>query len=178
MKLTSGITPAQFEAHLKDDLQLPSDVETERDFLMGQTQLLSQTLLWLGGVLGLIMGIAAIFTATNTMLAALAARTHEIGILLAIGFKPITIFCSFLLEAILLCLLGGLVGCLITLPLNGIETGTTNYQTFTEVAFAFQITPKVLLIAISFSTLLGVLGGAWPAWRAARLAPTTALRRH
>jgi len=178
LKLAPGVTVEQFSRHLEDDLQLPSDVLTERDFLMGQTRALSNMLLFLGGVLGLIMGIAAIFTATNTMLAALAARTHEIGILLSIGFRPITIFCSFLFEAILLCLLGGLVGCLITLPLHGIETGTINYQTFTEVAFAFQVTPRVLLVAISFSTLLGLLGGAWPAWRAARLAPTVALRRH
>ena len=87
------------------------------------------------------------------------------------------IFLSFLAEATLLGVLGGLVGSLITLPLHGVETGTTNFNTFTEVAFAFRITPSVLLTAAAFSLVLGILGGAWPAWRAARMTPTDALRR-
>ena len=111
------------------------------------------------------------------MLAALAARTHEIGILLSVGFRPLPIFLSFLFEAVVLGLAGGIVGCLIVLPLNGIETGTTNFSTFTEVAFAFRTTPTVLASAVLFSILLGLLGGAWPAWRAARMTPTEALRR-
>jgi putative ABC transport system permease protein len=69
------------------------------------------------------------------------------------------------------------LGCLLALPLNGIRTGTTNFQTFTEVAFAFRVTPPVLVVAVLFSLLLGLLGGAWPAWRAARMTPTEALRR-
>lgn len=176
--LKPDVTPEQYATRVRDDLQIPVDVVTEREFLTRQTRALSTTLMVLGSALALIMGIAAVFTATNTMLAALAARTREIGILLSIGFRPFTIFLSFLLEAVLLCLLGGLVGCLLTVPLNGIETGTTNYQTFTEVAFAFQVTPRVLVTAILFSTLLGLIGGAWPAWRACRLAPTAAMRRH
>jgi putative ABC transport system permease protein len=116
--------------------------------------------------------------ATNTMLAALAARTHEIGILLATGFRPFPIFLSFMFETMVLGLLGGLFGCLLVLPINGIETGTTNFATFTEVAFAFRVTPPVLVTAIVFSLGLGLLGGALPAWRAARLRPTQALGRH
>jgi putative ABC transport system permease protein len=123
------------------------------------------------------MGVAAVFTGTNSMLAALAARTHEIGVLLSIGFRPSAIFASFLLESLALGLLGGLVGCLMSLPLNGIRTGTMNWQTFTEVAFAFRVTPDAMAQAVGFALLLGLLGGAWPAWRAARLQPTAALRR-
>ena len=80
-------------------------------------------------------------------------------------------------QALVLGLLGGVAGCLMTLPINGIETGTTNFETFTEVAFAFRVTPPVLVAAVVFSLVLGLLGGAWPAWRAARMTPTEALRR-
>jgi putative ABC transport system permease protein len=131
----------------------------------------------LSAALGLIMGIAAVFTATNTMLSAVAARTHEIGILLALGFRPFPIFLSFLFESLVLGLLGGLVGCLLTLPFNGIRAGTMNFQTFTEMAFAFRVTPTVLVVAVFFSLVLGLVGGAWPAWRAARMSPTQAMRR-
>jgi putative ABC transport system permease protein len=132
---------------------------------------------FLGAFLGVIMGVAAIFTAINTMLSAIASRTHEIGVLLSTGFRPVPIFLSFMTEALMLGLLGGVAGCLMTLPLNGIRTGTTNFQTFTEVAFAFRVTPTVLGIAVIFSVALGLVGGAFPAWRAARMTPTEALRR-
>ena len=82
-----------------------------------------------------------------------------------------------LFEALLLGLLGGIAGCLMVLPINGIRTGTTNFQTFTEVAFAFRVTPIVLTTAVSVSLVLGLLGGAYPAWKASRLSPTEALRR-
>ncbi len=158
--------------------QYPADVSTERDYLLSQTEAMSGVLVFLGAFLGLVMGTAAVFTATNTMLAALAARTHEIGVLLTSGFRPLPIFLSFLLETLLLGLLGGLVGCMLVLPINGIETGTTNVASFTEVAFAFRVTPAVLVTAVVFSMFLGLVGGALPAWRAARMTPAEALGRH
>lgn len=179
-RLKPGVTAEDLEGIKKalvEHPQTPAKLQTEHEYLAAQTSALGEVLLNIGVFLGVIMGIAAIFTATNTMLAALAARTHEVGILLSIGFRPFPIFLSFLFEALLLGLLGGAVGCLITLPLNGIETGTTNFQTFTEVAFAFRITGQVLLTAVVFSLILGLLGGAVPAWKAARLKPTEALRR-
>ncbi|MFH0947302.1 MAG: ABC transporter permease [Planctomycetota bacterium] len=176
-RVKPGVGVEEFARRVSEDAQASADVMTEAEFLTKQTSVLSATLLWLGGVLALIMGIAAVFTATNTMLSAISARTHEIGILLALGFRPLAIFNSILFEAVVLCLLGGGVGCLIALPLNGIETGTTNFNTFTEVAFAFRITPQVLMAAVGFSLILGILGGAWPAWRAAHMEPTQAMRR-
>ncbi|MBM4015833.1 MAG: ABC transporter permease [Planctomycetes bacterium] len=152
-------------------------VKTERAYLTDLTNAVGTVLLALSVGLSVIMGIAAVFTATNTMLSAVASRTHEIGILLSIGFRPLPVFLSFVLEALLLGLVGGVVGCLLALPINGIETGTTNWATFTEVAFAFRVTPGVMASALQFSLLLGLLGGAIPAWKAARLAPTVALRR-
>ena len=123
------------------------------------------------------MGTGAIFTGTNSMLAMVSARTHEIGVLVTLGFRPAAIFFSFVMESILLGLAGGLFGCLLVWPLHGVRTGTTNFQTFTEVAFAFQVKPKVLLVAIGLATLLGLIGGLFPAWRAATAKPIEVLRR-
>ena len=168
--------PGTLAARLLKDTEVPAKVYTEKQYLASQTVFLSGALYFLAGVLIVIMGTAAIFTATNTMLSALAARTHEIGILLAMGYRPLPVFVSFMFEALVLGILGGLVGCVLALPFNGVRAGTMNMQTFTEMAFAVRVTPLVLGVAISFSLMLGLLGGAWPAWRAARLKPTLALR--
>ena len=168
--------PGSLAERLLKDPEVPAKVFSEKQYLESQTAFLSFTLIVLGAVLGLIMGIAAVFTATNTMLSAIAARTHEIGVLLAMGYRPVPIFLSFMFEALLLGLIGGLIGCVLALPFNGVRAGTTNFQTFTEMAFAFRVTPVVLVTAIVFSLILGMLGGAWPAWRAARMRPTDALR--
>lgn len=163
-------------ARLLHDNTVPAKVYSEKQFLASQTVMLTFMLGGLSFILGLIMGLAAIFTATNTMLSAIAARTHEIGILLAMGFRPFPIFLSFLFESLVIGAIGGLVGCLMALPFNGLKAGTMNFQTFTEMAFAFRVTPVVLVTAVIFSMLLGLAGGAWPAWRAARLKPTEAIR--
>jgi putative ABC transport system permease protein len=157
--------------------RVPAKVLTESQYLSSQTHAMTAVLRTLGGFLGLIMGTAAVFTGTNTMLAALSSRTHEIGILVALGFRPLAVFLSFLLESLVLGLAGGLMGCLMVLPLNGIRTGTTNFQTFTEVAFAFRVTPEVLGIAIGFAVILGLLGGIYPAWKASRQDPVVSLRQ-
>ena len=169
--------PGSLAARLREDRETPAKVLTERQYLVSQTFMLSVTLIGLGAILATIMGVAAVFTATNTMLSAIASRTKEIGILLALGYRPFPIFLSFMLEAVVLGLVGGLAGCLMALPFNGIRTGTMNFQTFTEMAFAFRVTPAVLVAAVTFSLLLGLAGGAWPALRAARMRPTQAMRR-
>lgn len=176
-QIVPGTDMEALAERLADDKNVPAKVLTERDYLLSQTTNLTLTLSWLGWGLASIMGIAAVFTGMNTMLAALTARSHEIGILLSMGFRPFAIFFSFLFEAVLLSLLGGVLGCVLALPLHGIRTGTTNFDTFTEVAFAFRVTPDVLVQAVLFALALGLVGGAWPSWRAARLAPTHALRR-
>ena len=170
-------TEGSIAARLLEDTDVPAKVYTEKQFLASQTVMLTFMLGGMSFILALIMGTAAVFTATNTMLSAVAARTHEIGILLALGYRPVPIFLSFLFESLVLGLLGGVVGCLLTLPFNGVRAGTMNFQTFTEMAFAFRVTPAVLIIAVFFSLLLGLAGGAIPAWRAARMSPTVAMRR-
>ena len=168
---------ATLTERMSEHKEVPAKVIDERSYYLAQTLVLSGILRGLGYFLAFIMGLAATFTATNTMLAALSSRSHDIGILLSLGFRPFSIFLSFLFEAVVLSLAGGLIGVLVALLVNGVETGTTNSQTFTEIAFAFRVTPNVLYQAVTFSLLLGLLGGAWPAWRAARMKPIEALRR-
>ncbi|MBL8729828.1 MAG: ABC transporter permease, partial [Planctomycetes bacterium] len=167
-KVAPGTDLAAIEARYDDDLRLQPKVESERTYLASQTQRLSLTFQILGGFLAVVMGIAAVFTGTNSMLSAIGARTHEIGILKAIGYRPFAIFVAFLGEAVLLGLLGGVVGCLLVLPFQGAETGTMN-QTFSEVTFAFRTTASVMVEAIVFAGVLGLVGGMFPAWRAARM---------
>lgn len=175
-KVAPGTDLEAIQERYASDPRLQPKVQSERDYLASQTQRLSGTFTLLGGFLAFLMGIAAIFTGTNSMLSAIGSRTHEIGILKAIGYRPLAIFLAFLGEAILLGIGGGLVGCLLLLPFQGRETGTMN-QTFSEVTFAFRTTPAVLLVAVLFAGMLGLLGGLWPALRAARMTPTQALRR-
>lgn len=170
-------TPGSLAERLKNHPEAPARVYTEKAFLASQTVMLTFILGGLSALLGVIMGLAAVFTATNTMLSAVAARTSEIGILLSLGYRPFPVFLSFMFEALVLGLLGGIAGCAMALPFNGIKAGTMNFQTFTEMAFAFRVTPVVLVIAVAFSLVLGLIGGAWPAFRACRMKPTEALRR-
>lgn len=175
--LRPGETAQALGERLETDKRIPAKVFSEREYLASQTGALTGLFVFLGSFLSAVMGIAAVFTGTNAMLSALAARTHEIGILLSIGFRPIAVFFSFLLEAALLGLMGGLIGVAAVLPLNGMRTGTTNFATFTEVSFAFRTTPLAMSIAVLFAVGLGVFGGALPAWRASAMTPTQALRR-
>lgn len=120
--------------------------------------------------------IGAMFGAANTMYAAVAGRAREIGTLRAIGFRRRSILFSFMLESILLCLLGGALGCLATLPFNGLSTGTANWATFSEITFSFRFGPTVLLQGLTLALVMGLLGGLFPALRAIRLNTATALR--
>jgi putative ABC transport system permease protein len=97
-------------------------------------------------------------------------------VLLALGFKPRSVLASFVVESMLIALLGGLIGCLIALPINGLVTSTTNWNSFSEVAFAFRVTPPLLLAGIVFALVMGVIGGFLPARRAAKRPVVEALR--
>ena len=120
--------------------------------------------------------IGAMFAAANTMYAAVANRTREIGTLRALGFRRRSILFSFLFESILLCLAGGILGCLATLPFNGLTTGTANWATFSEITFSFRFGPRVMLQGLMLALAMGLLGGLFPALRAVRLNTASALR--
>ena len=122
--------------------------------------------------------VGAMFAAANTMYAAVASRAREIGTLRALGFRRRSILTSFMLESVLLCLMGGILGCLATLPFNGLSTGTANWTTFSEITFEFRFGPDVLLQGLLIALTMGVLGGLFPALRAVRLNIVNALREH
>jgi putative ABC transport system permease protein len=172
-----GTDPGALARELERDKLVPMKVRSEREYYRAQTSMLGGVLQVLAVFLTSVMGAAAVLGAVNTMLAAVGARTREVGILVSLGYRGFAVFVSFLVEAALVGLAGAAIGCLLVLPLHGIETGTTNFATFTEVAFAFRVTPDLLVLATSVAVTLGILGGAVPAWRASRLVPTAALRR-
>jgi putative ABC transport system permease protein len=162
---------------LEHDERVPAMVLSEVEYMKKQTGITAGVLEWLAYFLTVIMGAAAVLGAINTMLASVAARTHEIGVLLAIGYSRLSIFLTFLFEAALVGALGGVLGLLIALPFHGTETGMMNFQTFTDVSFAFRLTPSLALVSFGIAFALGLIGGTLPALRAASLKPVEAFRQ-
>jgi putative ABC transport system permease protein len=132
----------------------------------------------IGYVIGTFLTLGAMFAAANTMYAAVASRAREIGTLRAIGFNRRSILISFMLESILLCLLGGILGCAATLPLNGLTSGTANWATFSEITFQFRFGPGVLARGVVMALIMGLLGGLFPAIRAIRMRIIDSLRQN
>jgi putative ABC transport system permease protein len=130
----------------------------------------------LGGIVALIMAVGAVFGALNTMYSAVAERGREIATMRALGFSTLNVLLSFLFEALLISLVGGILGCIVVLPLNGLTTSTMNFQTFSNLAFAFKITFDLLLMGIVFALVMGALGGLLPAIRASIRPVAVALR--
>jgi ABC-type antimicrobial peptide transport system permease subunit len=171
--------PSAFDgvkASLEDDARLFVDAFREREYYENQSTILAQILGFLAVFIASIMAVGAVFGAINTMYAAVASRAPEIGVLLTLGFRPMSVMGSFLVEAVLIAILGGLIGCLMALPINGLVTSTTNWSTFSEVAFAFRVTPALLLNGMIFAVVMGVVGGLLPARYAARQQVVEALR--
>jgi len=160
---------------IDNDQRLNAHVIREKDYYAALTSS-GMPLQFLGFSVAVIMAIGSAFAATNTMYAAVARRSREIGTLRALGFGRWAILRSFMLESICLALLGGLLGVLITLPVNGFTTGVGNFQTFSEVAFKFKITPQAVAIGLLFAGLIGALGGFLPAWAAGKKGIVAAMR--
>jgi len=161
---------------LENDQRIQVDAHRETEFYDSQSELLTRILNILAYLITSIMAVGAVFGAVNTMYAAVAARTPEVAVLLTLGFRPRSVLASFLVESAVIALVGGLIGCLFALPINGIVTSTTNWNSFTEVAFAFRVTPGLLLSGVIFALVMGVLGGFFPALRASRLPVVQAIR--
>ncbi|MEO8450309.1 MAG: ABC transporter permease [Gemmatimonadota bacterium] len=162
---------------LEADSRLVADAFRERDFYAKQSTMLATVLNFIAIFIASIMAIGAVFGAVNTMYAAVATRAPEIGVLLTLGFRPRSVLGSFLLEAVLIAALGGALGCLVALPINGLVTSTTNWSSFSEVAFAFRVTPALLLNGMIFALVMGVVGGLLPARAAAKQHVVDALRQ-
>jgi len=164
------------DAWIRANPQMQLQAVEEKKYYEDQAGPLAKILRILATVVAVIMGIGAVFGAMNTMYAIVAARTREIGTLRALGFSRRAILFSFVMESMALALLGGLVGCVLALPMNGYSTGTGQTQSFSEIAFAFRITPMIALVGIGFALVMGLVGGLLPALRASRLPITSALR--
>jgi putative ABC transport system permease protein len=150
---------------------------TEKEYYRKQSKLMSDLITVLGGMLTGIMSIGAIAGAMNTMYAAVSQRKREIGCLLAMGFTPESVWLAFVIESLVLAALGAIVGCSLSMTLDGMKTGMTNWATFSETAFEFLVTPGILVTATILSILMGFVGGLLPAFRAARMTVVSALRR-
>jgi putative ABC transport system permease protein len=167
-------------AALKDDLtsdpRTTVDVTGERAYYEKQSQAVSTLIRVLGFMVAFVMAIGAVFGALNTMYSAVAARAREIATMRALGFGGASVVLSFVTESVLIALLGGALGCLAVLPLNGFTAGTMNWQTFSHLAFAFKVTPSLMVWGLAFAALMGFVGGLLPALRAATMPVSAALR--
>jgi len=160
---------------LAADRRIQLDVFRQRDYFEGQTGV-TLPIKVLGYLIATIMSIGSSFAVMNTMYAATAYRTREIATLRVLGFKRRNIIVSFMLESILLAILGGVLGCVLALPVNGLSTGMGNFTTFSEMVFDFRVTPRLMLDGVLFAAIMGALGGFLPARLAARLPIVRALR--
>jgi putative ABC transport system permease protein len=156
--------------------QMQLQAVSERKYYEDQAGPLASILRSLATVVAFIMAVGAVFGAMNTMYAIVAARTREIGTLRSLGFSRRAILFSFVVESVFLAIIGGVVGCLLAFPMNGFSTGTGQTQSFSEIAFAFRITPAIMMSGMVFATAMGLIGGLLPAFRAARMPITSALR--
>lgn len=160
---------------LNDDQRLNVVATSERDYYDQQT-VDGAPLQFLGIFISIIMAVGSAFAATNTMYAAVAKRVREIGTLRVLGFSRGSILFSFFLESLLLSTIGGLIGCLLVLPLNNVTTAITSFSTFSEIAFNFRVGPNIMMWGIVFALLIGAMGGVFPARSAARKEILVALR--
>jgi len=174
--LTSPAAFQQFKDSVTSDPRLNVDAVREIDYYAKQSTTMTRLITVLGGIVALIMAVGAVFGALNTMYSAVAERGREIATMRALGFSTTNVLLSFLFEALLISIVGGILGCIAVLPLNGLTTSTMNFQTFSNLAFAFKITFDLLLMGILFALVMGVLGGLLPAIRASIRPVAVALR--
>jgi putative ABC transport system permease protein len=170
-----GEALSQLIERIKEERRLKLDAISEPDYYGKQTTSALPVQI-LGTFVAIVMAIGAAFAAMNAMYTAVANRTREIGTLRVVGFSRLSIWISFAIESTLLAMLGGLLGCLAALPVNGLSTGTTNFNTFSEIAFKFRVSGGLILVGLVFSALIGFFGGSLPALKAARETIVSALR--
>jgi putative ABC transport system permease protein len=175
LEASDEVTAAALRKSLEEDRRLNITVLDERDYYESQT-ISAGPVKFLGFFVCAIMAVGSCFASMNTMYAAVARRSKEIGTLRILGFNRRSILFSFLLESLLLSLLGGLLACLIVSPLNTVTTTLGNFVTFSVNSFKIRIGPDIMLIGLIFAVILGAIGGLLPARQAARKEILTALR--
>jgi putative ABC transport system permease protein len=176
-KLDSPAAFDTFKNWLTTNPQLNVQVQRESDYYAQQSQMLSSLIRGIGYTIAVLMGVGAVFGAILTMYTAVATRTREIATLRALGFNTISVLISVLAESLALAAIGGLLGGVAAyFAFNGYQTSTMNFQTFSQVAFAFRVTPQLLMLGLVYALAMGLVGGLFPAIRAARLPIPSALR--
>jgi putative ABC transport system permease protein len=175
-RLQSADDLDKLKARAEGDPRLKARPERETDYYAKTSQNLTTLITILGTMVAVVMGVGAVFAALNTMYSAVAERSREVATLRALGFGGGSIVLSFTFEALFIAFVGAVVGCVAVLPINGLTTSTLNFQTFSHLAFAFQVTPPLLGAGILFALFMGLAGGVPPALRAARMPVTKALR--
>lgn len=176
VRLVSPEALSKFRNALTSDPRVTVQVDREVDYYEKQSRQMTTLIVVLGTIVALVMGIGAVFGALNTMYSAVAERSREIATMRALGFGIGSVVMSFVFEALCIALVGGVLGCVAVLPLNGLTTGAMNWQTFSHLAFAFRVTPLLLVLGLIFALLMGLVGGVPPAIRAARQRIAVALR--
>jgi len=167
---------AALSKRITDDPKLHLKAQSERAFYEDQQGTASGALKGLAVFISFIMAVGAGFAGMNTMYAAVARRTKEIGTLRVLGFSRLSILTAFLLESVAIALIGSAIGILLALPLNFVSTGTSNWVTFSEIAFNFKVTADLMLFALIFGAIIGLIGSLLPSIRASRFKIVDALR--
>jgi putative ABC transport system permease protein len=175
LKTTDPVAATNLTTRVEKDKTLSLKVVAETEFYKTQTAT-GKAIQFVGSFLAIAMSIGAVFAAMNTMYASVGARTREVGTLRVLGFRRRDILLSFLLEGAFLAVLGGILGCFLAWPMNGVATGTMSFNNFSEVVFEFRITPTLVAKALAFAAVLGVVGSFLPALRAARLPVISSLK--
>jgi putative ABC transport system permease protein len=175
VRVTDPAAVQAITARIENDKRLPLRSETEVKYYSDQTAT-ALPIRILGNFLATAMSVGAVFAAMNTMYASVGARTREIGTLRVLGFRRRSVLAGFILEGALLAAIGGALGCLLALPLDGYSTGTMSFNSFSETVFEFRITPWLATKGMIFSIIVGVIGSLLPALRASRLPVIAALK--
>jgi ABC-type antimicrobial peptide transport system permease subunit len=175
-RLTDTQAFAGVKAAIDADPRLQLDTKPEIQFYAEQSEALATFIRILGLSLSIIFSIGAVVGAMITMFAAVAQRVGEIGTLRALGFRRTAVLVAFLLESLLLSLVGGVMGLFAASWMQVVDISTTNFQTFSELAFQFKLTPAIAVQTLLFSLAMGFVGGFIPAWRAGRLKIVDCLR--
>ena len=174
VEATDAVSAKALINDINNDQRLTMTAQSEQEYYDAQTTS-AAPIEFIGIFVSIIMAVGSSFAAMNTMYAAVARRAREIGTLRVLGFSRLSILLSFFVESVLLSALGGVLGCLLVLPLNGVTTGIGNAN-FAETAFNFHVSPQIMLGGIAFAVVLGTVGGLFPARNASRKEILTALR--
>jgi putative ABC transport system permease protein len=176
LRVSDANALAPLSKRITEDPKLHLKAMSERTFYEDQQGIASGALKGLAVFISFIMAVGAGFAGMNTMYAAVARRTKEIGTLRVLGFGRLSILIAFLLESVVVALVGVVIGVLLAMPLNFVSTGTSNWSTFSEIAFNFRVTPDLIGIALIFGAIIGFVGSLLPSIRASRLRIVEALR--